>query len=537
VRKPEPVTASRLPVALRAAISTTIPVLAGWATGNLGAGLIATLGGFTSRYGIGRPYLSRGVQLAVVAVSLAAAVAAGAWAAAIAWLGVLTISVVAVAAVWLCNALAVGPPGAYVFVVACAAGVGVSASHLSPWQIGLLVLAGGAVAWLLQMAGAAAGLRRPERAAVRTAADDVAAYIESLGGPGQDPARHRAASALHTAWTALISHQPLAAPAGSELHRLRAATHAVHVLFAAAMSAATADTAMAPGSADLARSLGSLRADPDAVANRDTDRLPLGRPPTRELLRRALRTGSQTRRVMVRVAVGVPLTGWAAAGLGVDRAYWAMAAAVLVLHQGTPLWRTLRRGAERLLGTWIGLGLAAAIIVVHPQGWFLAAVLALLQFAIEMLVTRNYLLASVFITATALTIGTAARHLDPGQVGHLLLTRGVDTLIGCAVGLAVYAALAGRQEADRLGDAVAATRAAVTAAEAFAAAGDAVSVDARTARRDLQRATFDMLEAHEAAAAGSREQRATADRLWPDVVAAEHASYRIIAALWAIERQ
>lgn len=535
MRKPEPVAPPRLPIAVRAAVSTAIPVLLGWAAGDVGAGLIATLGAFTSRFGVGRPYLSRGVQLAVVAVALAAAVAAGAWAADIAWLGVLTISAVAVTAVWLCTALAVGPPGAYVFVVACAAGVGVSASHLSPGQIALLVLAGGAIAWLVQMVGAATGFRRPERAAVRTAAEAVAAYLDTVGEPDQDRARHRAATALHQAWTNLVNHQPLAAPAGSELARLRATTHAVHVLFADAMSAAARGEAPEPGSADVARALGARRVEPDTIAHRDPDRLPLGRPPTRDLLRQALQTGSQTRRVMARVALGVPLAGFAAVGLGVDRAYWAMAAAVLVLHQGTPLWRTLRRGAERLAGTWIGLGLAAAVIVVHPQGWFLAVVLALLNFAIEMLVTRHYLVASVFITATALTIGTASRHLEPGQVGHLLLARGLDTLIGCAVGMAVYVVLAGRQEIRRLDDAIARTRTAIAATEPFVAAGDADSQPARAARRDLQRATLDMLEAHEAAAGGSKDQRAAADRLWPDVVAAEHTSYETIAALWAIE--
>jgi uncharacterized protein (DUF2062 family) len=92
------------------------------------------------------------VQLAVVSVALASAVAVGCWAAEVPWLGVPVVSAVAVAAVWLRNALAVGPPGAYVFALACAAGVRVSAQHLAPWQTGALVLSGGAVAWLVQMA-------------------------------------------------------------------------------------------------------------------------------------------------------------------------------------------------------------------------------------------------------------------------------------------------------------------------------------------------------------------------------------------------
>ena len=138
----------RWPLGIRAAVSTATPVIVGCAAGDAAAGLIATLGAFTTRYGGGRPYLNRAIQLAVIAVSLAAAVALGVWAAQVPWVGALTVSAIGVPAVLLCNALAVGPPGAYIFVVACAAGIGVSAAHLAPWRIGLLVLAGGAVAWV-----------------------------------------------------------------------------------------------------------------------------------------------------------------------------------------------------------------------------------------------------------------------------------------------------------------------------------------------------------------------------------------------------
>jgi hypothetical protein len=82
------------------------------------------------------------MMLSVIAVMLSVAVALGDWAAQIPWLSVLTVSVIALVAVWLCRALEVGPPGAYIFVVACAAGIGASAAHLTRLRIGLLVLAG-----------------------------------------------------------------------------------------------------------------------------------------------------------------------------------------------------------------------------------------------------------------------------------------------------------------------------------------------------------------------------------------------------------
>ena len=54
----------RWPYALRAGVSMGIPALIGWAVGDLSAGLMATIGGFTALYGAGRPYLNRAAYLA-----------------------------------------------------------------------------------------------------------------------------------------------------------------------------------------------------------------------------------------------------------------------------------------------------------------------------------------------------------------------------------------------------------------------------------------------------------------------------------------
>ena len=131
-----------------------VPVLVGWLLGDTAAGLIATIGGFTALYGSGRPYLNRAGYLAVIALSFAVAVALGDWAAQIPALGLVTITVIAMVAVLVCHALSVGPPGAYMFMLGCAAGTATAAAHLTPWRIGALVLAGGAFAWLAHMVGA-----------------------------------------------------------------------------------------------------------------------------------------------------------------------------------------------------------------------------------------------------------------------------------------------------------------------------------------------------------------------------------------------
>jgi uncharacterized membrane protein YccC len=236
---------------------------------------------------------------------------------------------------------------------------------------------------------------------------------------------------------------------------------------------------------------------------------------------------------MVRVAIAAPLAGAAATLLGIGHAYWAIAAAVLVLHQGTDRSHTLRRGADRLAGTWVGLILAGGIVWMHPQGWWLAAILAALTMVIEMLVVRHYGLASVFITAAALTIATGSHRVD---VGQLLLARGSDTLVGCALGVAVFLVLSRFQESTRLVDSIADAVDAVATTVPHLA-DDTATLAARTSRRDLQLATVGLRDAADAAAAGSVRLRATGQRLRPVAVAAEHLAYRTIAACWEMDNR
>ena len=525
----------RWPFALRAALCVAVPVLVGWAVGDVAAGLLATIGGFTALYGSGRPYLNRAVHLAVIAVCLGLSVALGNWAAEVPWAGVLTVSAIAVAAVLLCNALLVGPPGAYMFVLACAAGIGAAHEHVAPWRIGLLVLAGGAFAWLVHMSGALIRFRGPEKSAVVSAAESVAGFIEAVGSSAEVSARHRAAVALHQSWSVLINFQPLIPAPSSTLRQLRAANHRLHVVFAEAMTAAEDNRPLPAGQAQRARGLGTLAGCTVSVdGDRAGDDMPLGRPGPLQLLREAIRPGSTTLPVVARVGIAVPVAGFIASALGVDHAYWAMSAAVLILHQGLDWLRTLQRGIQRLLGTWAGLVLAAVILGLHPQGLWLVLTVAVLQFTIEMFVVRNYALAVVFITPAALTI--ASGGLVVGDVGDLLLARGLDTLIGFVVAVAVYLPTARRGNPARLAEAIARTLDAVAATSRHLALGEVTTVGARAARRDLQVRALAMRSTYEAAVAGAARGRRSAECKWPAVAATEELAYRTLAGCWVVQR-
>ncbi len=524
----------RWPFAARAALCMGAPVLAGWGAGDVPAGLVATIGAFTALYGSDRPYLNRALYLALIAISFAVAVALGVWAAETKWLAVLAIVVIAMTATFLCNALRVSPRGAYMFALACAAGTAVPVDHLSSLQIGLLVFAGGAFAWLVHVLGALFWPRGPERAAVAAAGQAVARFVEAIGTVDEDTARHQAALAVHASWTALVSHQPAHPRPDGTLSRLRALNRELNLLFVSAMN--TSATAASPpaGIADKARRLATLAADKLQAGERtDPNHIPLGHHGALASLRQNLRPWSPSLVVTARVGVAAAIAGTIGAAFGLERAYWTTAAAVLILHQGLDWIRSLQRGAERMIGTLAGLVLAGAILAIHPQGPWLILTLMLLQFVIEMSVVRNYALAVVFITAAALTIASGG-HPVP-DIGHLLWVRGVDTVIGCAIGLLVLMLTTPRALAMRIPQELVTTMAMLSTALDHAADGDVTSPVARQSRRDLQVQTIALLEAYDSGVGATPRQREIAERMWPAVVATQRLVYRVLSVCWSLE--
>lgn len=140
----------------------------------------------------------------------------------------------------------------------------------------------------------------------------------------------------------------------------------------------------------------------------------------------------QLRRV-ARYAISVLLAGAVATLLGIGHPYWAMVSAVVPIASGT-FAAGLARGTHRMLGTTIGVLLAAAALLLQPADLVVVLLVALCTFGVEMLVGRNYGVAMVFVTPLALL----AVHLaTPTPVEQLLVDRLVESIIGALIGIAV----------------------------------------------------------------------------------------------------
>ncbi len=136
---------------------------------------------------------------------------------------------------------------------------------------------------------------------------------------------------------------------------------------------------------------------------------------------------------LLRYLLAAGIAGAIATAVGLGHPYWAALSAVVPLAAADTAGRLLRAG-QRLLGTLVGLGIAAAVLAFHPSGLVAVLIAVVLQVCAELFVVRNYGLALVFITPLALVMVGIAHPVDPTV---LIVDRAIDTLLGVAVGMAL----------------------------------------------------------------------------------------------------
>ena len=136
------------------------------------------------------------------------------------------------------------------------------------------------------------------------------------------------------------------------------------------------------------------------------------------------------------VGITVGCSYFLASLAGLDNPYWVpiTVAAILQGQRMTEFWQ---RSLHRATGTALGMLLAAGIFALSPSPLVLILLLFVLAFTIEMLITKNYALACIFITPLTVILA----HTAP--IGYssetLIVARMTDVLIG--VGFALLAGL------------------------------------------------------------------------------------------------
>ncbi|NUO92366.1 MAG: FUSC family protein [Dermatophilaceae bacterium] len=502
------------------------------------AAVSAAFGAFTGLYGADRPYRLRARILAVVAAGFVAAVALGSIGAMVLeqWWWAAAIALVAAVATWGCDAAAIGAPGAWMFLFAFAASTQVPTQPREVVTRSLLACGGAAVAWCVAMVGALVDLRGPERRATANALGSTERVLR-LGNDATSRQWHVAQGSLRRA-----ERYAAAAPSAVAGTLLPSLVRAEALLTDAVL--APAESTLAVGADRLAaegRSLGrsaarwrrsgtrsvvsTSAADGPFEEGRSHDARQSSDPQAERYLPTAVRLlrRQHGRHLAVlrlvgtgRVLLGAGVAAVGAVLLGLGHPYWAPVSAAAVL-QATHVRMTWHRSIQRALGTAAGLVLGALLLQVHPGAAVVAVLVVMMQFGVEIFLSRNYAMGILFITPMTMLLSDLAM---PSSVSALVMDRSAGVALGIALGLAAALLVAHPRAAATLGHAVERCEVATAwAATATSGAGIRALAELRDALVAL-RAAEDIARGETWPAGISRA----------DVAATERRAYAVLAA-------
>lgn len=469
------------PRVLRTGIAVGAPVSVGMAIGQLGPGLLCSIGALAASLADKEgPYPSRVYRIGVIALSGVAGFVLGELAfghplftpAAVLIAGLVS-GVVSV----LGNVASVA---SLQFLIYTIVGSGVQFGNGPGWLPPLFYLLGATWALVLALSGGIGRATAPERAAVADVYRSLAVLMEMSGGTGVEAARQELTSAMNLAYDTVIARRASLGGRDPRVRRLAALLNAATPVVEATLalvrdrvrvplhvsgevrSIAVAlrddDTSSrrrhapivdAPGKADL-KSVDGPPRELDALesALRSVSALLFGGAKIDDRPPRALGVGERLRNLgdALADAVGSGVTTWqpvvrlvlclaVAEVLGrfvpTERPYWIALTVAVTLKPdfGSVFARAVQRGVGTMVGVLIGTGL---LVLLAPGPAILAAIAV---FAAMLPVTqrRNYGLFATFLTPVIVLL----LDLAHGGEEQLVLSRLFDTALGCAIVLAV----------------------------------------------------------------------------------------------------
>lgn len=483
----------RSAAAVRAGLAFALPALALYGAGFGRDALLAALGGFAVLYGEKRPYRVRWRVISTASVTLAGIAAGygylGHWAGAAASIGqdlvvVAALTLGAALVVFVVNAMRLGPPGPFFFVLTAAVASVVTRHGVTPASLTAAAAAGAVGSLAVGMAPALWRPHGPESAATDAAMAAVDGYLSD--NRATDPARRHgvALSTLH-AWSVLHDS---AQTDGRLAQQLWLSQHRFH------------------------------DAQPGAYAP------PLPRPSVAHRLRTAMRRDSHASVVTIRVLVTTTLAGCLSLAFGLTRPDWAILGTVLVLQLGPDRIRGSLRGAHRLAGTVLGLAVFVALHALDMSVPWLIVVITLLNVLIELTIVGNYAVAVTFITPLAMLMGN-----PDGSIVVPVRDRFLETLLGVTLAVAALWLLLPRMHRATLRRAdhdVLDACAPILDDRSPLVVGSPVMA---TARRDLQ---WSLLEAEMAATDSASDEPQWARGRWPQHLTTTQIGYDVLTACW-----
>ncbi|TNE80284.1 MAG: FUSC family protein [Bacteroidetes bacterium] len=118
--------------------------------------------------------------------------------------------------------------------------------------------------------------------------------------------------------------------------------------------------------------------------------------------------------------------------MGLDSPYWIPVSSAAVM-QGASRYHIWQRTVQRIVGTFVGLGLCWLLLHASSSIWVIGVFIVVLQLIVELTVVKNYALAVVFITPLAIFLADAANPVI-NTPDALISLRFIEICVGSLIG-------------------------------------------------------------------------------------------------------
>ncbi|WP_316572276.1 FUSC family protein [Neobacillus sp. YIM B06451] len=453
--------------AFSAGLAASLPVFIGLLVGNLEYGLIAGMGGFAYLYVFNIPYAQRARKIFFAVLGMTLASALGTLAAPHPLAVAILMGIIGAAAIFIFGALKIKGPSAIFFVLIFAMTTGMPVHPELVWVRAGLVFLGGALSWVLAMIGWFFNPHGPETGVVKKVYTELAGFLDSVGTEKFNEARHALMSGMREAEETLVAGY-IPWRNTDIFNRLVILNDYANSIFFYVLENFSATTDKLPPEfgeflREIAHSLDLKQrneipskklllsegmdetvlklfkeiTDADAILNEPTSKinheLHISRPSLRTIFLGAFDKNSIVFITAVRFGLVTIIAAVIAYEFEFTRPFWVPLSCVAVMS-GFTIVATYHRAIQRAIGTILGIMIASLVLMTQPNGYIIAVLILLLTFITELFIVKNYGLAALFFTPSALLMAESTSHGN-FAFSYFASARIIDILIGSIVGL------------------------------------------------------------------------------------------------------
>ncbi|MDM5219442.1 FUSC family protein [Peribacillus sp. NJ11] len=552
--------------ALSAGIAAALPVFIGLLLGNLAYGLLAGIGGFTYLYVFNQPYHQRAKKIFFVMVGLALSVVLGTLLAPYQLGTAIMMGIIGASVFFLFGALKITGPSAVFFVLSFALATGMPVDQsLAPLRGGL-VLMGGALSWIICMLGWFFNPHGPESLAVGKVYRELGAFFDSMGTEKFNKARQGTVMAMKLAEDTLLAGFSNRR-SSDELKRLFLLNEHANAIFLKALEISLNKNIVLPQELGqsvhaLAGSIASktknkkkiLQPDQmteeveelfmkiynaDAIMNEPVKKIDqaatISKPSLKTIFLGAFDKNSIVFLSSVRYGTILTIAAIIAYSADFNRSYWIPLSCAAVMS-GSTIIATFHRAVQRTFGTVIGLLIASLILAAVHKEFIIVLIILCLTFITELFIVRNYGLAAMFFTPSALIM--AEYSSQSYDFSFFATVRITDIVVGSLIGLIGSLLLGSRSASSLLNHLIAKTirSQGQLLLMAFSEKDNDLAIDESSERNKMQTNMVNLLTVYNASLGEIYKNKTRLESLWPVIFSIEQMGYYLNASLKSSER-